>query len=196
MKPELMGQVVLVNRVYVRNVEYGNSYNGYRKKWWGVEPAEGRPGWVVGERWLHDGAASWDSDYGWEWSRKKDSTPHHCLLVCYWPTMRPVQVPMDGYELAPETTKPYPPVQPRWPESALEFARKEMADWPRDEKGRWRKKPMSKREFIKQNRKQIDEYIRHAIKNPDYKINNEERELWILNDQHLYNWARREGVKL
>ena len=29
-----------------------------------------------------------------------------------------------------------------------------------------------------------------------HSINNEERRQWILNDEGLYRWARREGVKI
>jgi len=55
---------------------------------------------------------------------------------------------------------------------------------------------MSKREFLKNNRKEIDACIRRALDDPNYKINDRERELWLLNDEGLYNWARREGVNL
>ena len=46
------------------------------------------------------------------------------------------------------------------------------------------------KEFIKENRQEIDE----ATKSP-YK-NDHERRLWILNDEGLYNWARSEGVRI
>lgn len=55
---------------------------------------------------------------------------------------------------------------------------------------------MSKREFLRQYRKAIDDYIRKTINQPDYTFNNRERELWLLNDERLYNWARSEGVNL
>jgi len=45
-------------------------------------------------------------------------------------------------------------------------------------------------EFIKEHRQEIDE----ATKSP-YK-NDEERRQWILNDEGLYNWARRSRVKV
>ena len=46
--------------------------------------------------------------------------------------------------------------------------------------------------FVKRNRKDID----RAIKSQSYgeKINDEERRLWVLNDEGLYNWALAEGV--
>lgn len=55
---------------------------------------------------------------------------------------------------------------------------------------------MSRREFLRQNRKEIDAAIRRALNNPDYKLNDRERELWLLNDESLYNWARSAGVNL
>jgi hypothetical protein len=53
---------------------------------------------------------------------------------------------------------------------------------------------MSLREFIKQNRVEIDEYI-SSVSDPVYK-NDEERRLWVLSDYDLYHWARSEGVKI
>ena len=55
---------------------------------------------------------------------------------------------------------------------------------------------MSRREFIRTNRKAIDRAIRAAFDKPDFVINDTERELWILNDKDLYDWARSEGVDL
>lgn len=55
---------------------------------------------------------------------------------------------------------------------------------------------MSKREFIRNNRKAIDEVIREVVANPDLKINDREREMWLLNDEGLYSWARQEGVRI
>ena len=128
---DLMGQVVLVDKVYRRDAE--RVMRGTRKTW-RVADADGRPGWVVGERWLHDGVADYDPEYG-SWTSKGGS--HHCLLVVYWPTMKPVQVPPDGYRLAPETVKPYRPVQSQWSDSDRERLSADMRNWPRDEKGRW-----------------------------------------------------------
>jgi hypothetical protein len=45
-------------------------------------------------------------------------------------------------------------------------------------------------EFIKKHRPEIDQLTKSQYKN------DEERRLWILNDESLYNWARSEGVKI
>jgi hypothetical protein len=44
--------------------------------------------------------------------------------------------------------------------------------------------------FIREHRKEIDEFI--LTKNPGFKINDEERRMWVENDEGLYNWARSE----
>lgn len=53
---------------------------------------------------------------------------------------------------------------------------------------------MTMREFIKKNRKELDEAIKRAC--PNVRLNDEEREAWINNDESLYNWARSEGVRI
>lgn len=49
--------------------------------------------------------------------------------------------------------------------------------------------------FIKENREEIDCCIRTASPNNSY-FNDEERRLWILNDEGLYNWAKSKGVNI
>ena len=53
---------------------------------------------------------------------------------------------------------------------------------------------MTMRDFIKENREELDECIKRVC--PNCRMNNEERRLWILNDEGLYNWARSEGVRI
>jgi len=53
---------------------------------------------------------------------------------------------------------------------------------------------MTFREFIKQNREELDKAIQGAA--PGSPKNDEERRLWVLNDEGLYRWARNEGVKI
>ena len=53
----------------------------------------------------------------------------------------------------------------------------------------------SMRDFIKANRAEIDAAIKCTCKNCG-KLNDEERRMWILNDEGLYRWARREGVPI
>ena len=53
---------------------------------------------------------------------------------------------------------------------------------------------MTLREFIKENKDEIDAAIKSACSN--CRLNYEERRLWILNDEGLYTWARSYGVKI
>ena len=53
---------------------------------------------------------------------------------------------------------------------------------------------MTIKDFIKENRQELDECIQRAC--PGAPKNDNERRLWILNDEGLYNWARSEGVRI
>lgn len=53
---------------------------------------------------------------------------------------------------------------------------------------------ISIRQFIKEHRDDIDAAIRSVV--PEARIDDDERRLWILNDEGLYNWARREGARV
>lgn len=53
---------------------------------------------------------------------------------------------------------------------------------------------MTIRDFIRTNREELDECIHGVCKS--ITLNDEDRRQWILNDEGLYNWARREGVKI
>jgi hypothetical protein len=50
------------------------------------------------------------------------------------------------------------------------------------------RKPLT--QFIREHRQEIDSYSKSRYHN------DEERRLWILNDEGLYNWARSEGVQV
>jgi hypothetical protein len=59
------------------------------------------------------------------------------------------------------------------------------------------------RQFLRENRTDIDSAIKAAVTrydspglNRQVTLNDEERRLWILNDEGLYNWARSEGVQI
>ena len=53
---------------------------------------------------------------------------------------------------------------------------------------------MTMQEFIDAHRGELDELIRKAS-DPNCEIDDRERELWIANDQGLYDWACSEGVE-
>ena len=53
---------------------------------------------------------------------------------------------------------------------------------------------MTLRQFIREHRAELDEAIHRRV--PNVRLDDEERRLWILNDEGLYNWARNEGVPI
>ena len=56
---------------------------------------------------------------------------------------------------------------------------------------------MTLKQFIKEHRAELDACIARALgqdRNP--LPNDNERRLWILNDEGLYRWARSEGVRI
>jgi len=55
---------------------------------------------------------------------------------------------------------------------------------------------MTLQQFIRDNRAELDAAIRRAQGGLLPRKNDEERRLWILNDEGLYNWARSEGVRI
>lgn len=46
----------------------------------------------------------------------------------------------------------------------------------------------SLRVFVRQNRKTIDEYVLEQTKT-NHRLNDNDREKWVLNDELLYSWA-------
>lgn len=57
-----------------------------------------------------------------------------------------------------------------------------------------KRKPM--REFVKENRAELDACIKAALNDPDYRLNDSERCDWVMNDEGLYRWAKSEGVRV
>ena len=58
---------------------------------------------------------------------------------------------------------------------------------------------MTLRQFIKDNRQQLDECIARALGCEVNELNHRndgERRLWVLNDEGLYHWAKSEGVNI
>jgi len=53
---------------------------------------------------------------------------------------------------------------------------------------------MTLQNFIRSHRTEIDDAIQQA--SPGSPKDAEERRLWVLNDERLYNWAKSEGVNI
>lgn len=131
-----MGQPVKFTKVLERKSKYETRRP--TRYWWEAVDCQPDVGWVVGLRWLSQGASSWEGyEEGRVWTPDGPSTP--AALVARWPTQKPVHVPLDALELF-EGTITSPHVRSGgWPKAWREVQAKEMASWPRDEKGRWLK---------------------------------------------------------
>lgn len=55
---------------------------------------------------------------------------------------------------------------------------------------------MTMREFVRKHRDELDQCIENALGGAEYhtRRNDDERRLWVMNDEGLYRWARSEGV--
>jgi len=53
---------------------------------------------------------------------------------------------------------------------------------------------MTLKQFIRDNREELTAAILRAC--PNARVDDEERRLWILNDEGLYRWARAAGCKI
>ena len=53
---------------------------------------------------------------------------------------------------------------------------------------------MTMQKFIRENREELDAAIKRVCDN--CRLNDQERRLWVLNDEGLYRWARSEGVRI
>jgi hypothetical protein len=52
------------------------------------------------------------------------------------------------------------------------------------------------RAFIRTHRAEIDTHIRTRTNRFTIRYNDHDRELWVLNDESLYLWAKSLGVRL
>ena len=137
----LMGQIVTVTKEYKRKHIYpktaSSRYGGHERKWEVFSMSIPRAGWVIGIRSLMNGdyvaGGGFDEDYDPPYLQVRDTV--RCLLVSYWPTMKPVRVPLDGWKLG---GAPMPPVY-SWTERDRGILRNEMKNVKRDERGRWLK---------------------------------------------------------
>lgn len=135
----LMGKKALITKALYR-AEKDN------KKWWEVvegvidkHHGVGRVGWIVGARWLPQGQLIHHGlEDGTEWRQTGPSIP--CLMICPWPTERPVMVPLDGYELDPdqEPDGPGNTIAGWWRDEDRAEQRRIMdTEHKRDARGRW-----------------------------------------------------------
>ncbi len=137
---EKMGKVVLVTAELKPAFVYPHDGRIIRNI---VRRDAHRAGWVTGFSWLCEGNKVMGGDMAGCVLEETKRIP--CMLVAYWPTMRPVKVPLDGYEyptdVVPESPSArewrlYEEQQPLYAKAARACYR-EDADLPRDDRGRW-----------------------------------------------------------
>ena len=139
-----MGRKVVVTKLLKREKDHVKStqYTHRTRARWLEHEICPRTGWVMGFRNVQDGFIL----AGHDGAEFKVTDTHRCALVVFWPMEKPVHVPMDGYKIADEDAPKAYTEAGGWasyPDSRAELAntmRDEMCDWPRDEKGRWKKK--------------------------------------------------------
>jgi hypothetical protein len=141
---DLMGKVGVVRATLEKHKDGG------KLSWERKEREIPRAGWVVGLRWAPSGVV--EKDYGggglYEpdhlmYRYLKETSPRQpYLLVAYWPTEKPVRVPLDGYFPEVPEYQPYPAsgygeegVREKYLEEASKYAKEQK----RDERGRFLK---------------------------------------------------------
>jgi hypothetical protein len=141
----LMGkQVVVHQRLNRKEVRDGVGYN---TSYWNTNDITPRTGWIVGIRWMLEGYTvpgsrsfsmyeEFEEPYFVETGRVK------CLLVNFWPTETPVQIPINGFNMPEEFSvapEPYCSSAPTLEErqKMSEFMKEEVKLIPRDNKGRF-----------------------------------------------------------
>jgi hypothetical protein len=138
----LMGLQVTVFNELIRN-EGIYKFGVKPYKWDSISLKETRTGWVVGFRTIYDG----EKEYMEEGNIWRNVKAIPCMLVAYWPTTKPVHVPLDGwrfplvdlYDDGFESEVPVGP-KPNWPEWAKEEMSKQAKGQPRDAYGRFEAK--------------------------------------------------------
>lgn len=53
---------------------------------------------------------------------------------------------------------------------------------------------MTLQQFLDKNRGELDKIIREALNEPNFSLDDKDREDWIKNDESLYQWAVAYGV--
>lgn len=93
----LMGKQVIVTQILDRE------FKGNNRTWKSVNVVERRVGWMVGNSWVCNGV--YDPGYSSRsyWGSDDEQPPYlkvtekiPCLLITYWPSQKPIKVPVDG----------------------------------------------------------------------------------------------------
>jgi len=134
-----MGKVVTVHTV----IEKSRDYETNQVQWIEKKLEKPKAGWIVGYRTVQNGeyqdASLYDPLFG-----KYEIPPHlqiksttKCVLVAFWPTQKPVYVPLSGYEIGGEPKPPYYYSEYPIDDRIREILRQDAKSMPRDAKGRF-----------------------------------------------------------
>lgn len=143
----LMGKTVLVTHLLERYVHETETVKEEKVIWRVKNCSEERAGWIVGVRFLQEGnychsVTDYDGEVDPAYLKVTRIVP--AIQVSFWPTMKPVNVPLDGY--IEGAVMPKSPTEWSWITTCetrriqvKNELRDEMKLWPRDDKGRWKK---------------------------------------------------------
>lgn len=101
--------------------------------------------------------------------------------------LRKIDGHMEGEYFVVDSNAEFTKAGMRYPKNYLKGMRYRLP-------GRNNPRRKSMRDFIRENREEIDRAILRVC--PNCRLNNDEREMWIRNDEGLYSWARSEGVSV
>lgn len=96
-------------------------------------------GWVVGYTYRRRGETVWEGEeYGYVFQNYGPG--ELVFLIRPWPHEKTIDALPEHVSLTNKSPRPYGRFPRVWLEEANKFMSREMANWPRDEKGRWVKK--------------------------------------------------------
>ena len=112
-----------------------------------------RAGWVVGFRVVREGElkkghaySGYDGDYDYEPGHLTVSNTVQVVLVSFWPSMKPVLIPLNGYVLGGTPISPqhlayqeFAITSPKQEQDFRQMMREEAEKMERDEHGRFKK---------------------------------------------------------
>jgi len=117
-----MGRKVKVEFILKRKQVWDSGKRGHRVTWeqvdlkgWGGKYRP-RVGWFCGVRWLQEGFSHMSTGSGYDYDpgymEVKNTVP--VAMVCFWPTSKPVPVPILGCLPMDRGLKPEAPIQASW----------------------------------------------------------------------------------
>ena len=124
-----MGQPVVISH------RMGRRYMNNGKLVW-TPDTHVRTGWLVGVRYIQDGIAERDSEYGTVWTA---SGVHLAAVFAEWPSAKHYYVPADAVRPYKHGIDPPPTGPAPWDALDRERLSSEMKKWPRTAKGHFLK---------------------------------------------------------